>query len=136
MVKAILFDWDETLAHTRSAVVEALEFVLKKSGYYASLEADNDTCEDRKENLMELKNNLLEIKTTKEALEKFLREQGSSIKNTEVMTVDDDFSVSFMQSGRGEKYLKAFMEELRAQDIPVRLVGEERYTLCDTCLPE
>lgn len=37
----------------------------------------------------ELKNNLLEIKTTKEALEKFLREQGSSIKNTEVMTVDE-----------------------------------------------
>ena len=38
---------------------QLLELILKKSGYYASLEADKDTCEDRKENLMELKNNLL-----------------------------------------------------------------------------
>ena len=28
--KAILFDWDETLAHTRDCVVEAMEYVLKK----------------------------------------------------------------------------------------------------------
>lgn len=30
--KAILFDWDDTLAHTRAAVVEAMEYVLKKYG--------------------------------------------------------------------------------------------------------
>jgi hypothetical protein len=52
----------------------------------------------------------------------------------EILTVGDDFSLTFMQSGRGEKYLNAFMEELRAQDIPVSLVGEERYTLCHTSL--
>lgn len=52
----------------------------------------------------------------------------------EVMTVGEEFSLTFMQSGRGEKYLNAFLKELRALDIPVSLVGEERYTLCDTCL--
>ena len=52
----------------------------------------------------------------------------------EVMTVGDDFSLTFMQSGRGEKYLNAFVEEVRALDIPVSLVGEERYTLCNTDL--
>jgi hypothetical protein len=52
----------------------------------------------------------------------------------EVMTVGEDFSLTFMQSGRGETYLSAFMEEIRAQEIPVRLVGEERYKLCNTDL--
>jgi hypothetical protein len=50
----------------------------------------------------------------------------------EVMTVGEDFSLTFMQSGRGEKYLNAFIQEIRALDIPVSLVGEERYKLCDT----
>lgn len=52
----------------------------------------------------------------------------------EIMTVGDDFSLTFMQSGRGEKYLNAFIKEIRALDIPVSLVGEERYALCNTCL--
>ena len=52
----------------------------------------------------------------------------------EVMTVGEDFSLTFMQSGRGEKYLNAFVEELRALDIPVTCVGEERYALCNTDL--
>ena len=52
----------------------------------------------------------------------------------EVMTVGQDFSLTVMQSGKGEKYLNAFMEELRALDIPVSLVGEERYALCHTDL--
>ena len=30
MPKAVLSDWDDTLAHTRNAVVEALEYILKK----------------------------------------------------------------------------------------------------------
>ena len=50
----------------------------------------------------------------------------------EVMTVGEDFSLTFMQSGRGEKYLNAFTQEIRALDIPVSLVGEERYSLCNT----
>ena len=50
----------------------------------------------------------------------------------EVMTVGEDFSLTFMQSGRGEKYLNAFIQEIRALDIPVSLVGEERYSLCNT----
>ena len=52
----------------------------------------------------------------------------------EVMTVGEDFSLTFMQSGRGEKYLNAFMEEIRSLHIPVRLIGEERYKLCNTDL--
>ena len=52
----------------------------------------------------------------------------------EVMTVGEDFSLTFMQSGKGEKYLNAFMEEILALGIPVSLVGEERYKLCDTAL--
>lgn len=52
----------------------------------------------------------------------------------EVMTVGENFSLTFMQSGRGKKYLNAFMEETRALDISVSLVGEERYTLCNTTL--
>ncbi len=50
----------------------------------------------------------------------------------EVMTVGEDFSLTFMQSGRGEKYVTAFVDEVRELDIPISLVGEERYTLCDT----
>jgi hypothetical protein len=52
----------------------------------------------------------------------------------EVMTVGEDFSLTFKQSGRGKKYLNAFMEEIRSLDISVSLVGEERYKLCDTDL--
>ena len=52
----------------------------------------------------------------------------------EVMTVGQDFSLTFMQSGRGERYLNAFIEEIRALDIPVSIVGEERYRLCNTNL--
>lgn len=52
----------------------------------------------------------------------------------EVMAVGEDFSLTFMQSGRGEYYLKAFVEEIRALGIPVRIVGEGRYKLCNTDL--
>ena len=52
----------------------------------------------------------------------------------EVMTVGEDFSLTFMQSGRGDKYLNAFMDEIRLLQIPVNLVGEERYKLCNTDL--
>ena len=53
----------------------------------------------------------------------------------EVMTVGEDFTVNFMQSGRGTRYVSAFMEQLRLLAIPVKLVGETRYTLCDTEIP-
>ena len=53
----------------------------------------------------------------------------------EVMTVGEDFSLTFMQSGRGERYVNAFVEEIRALDIPVTLVGEERYAICNTVIP-
>lgn len=53
----------------------------------------------------------------------------------EVMTVGEDFSLNFMQSGRGDKYVKAFVEQLKSFNIPVSLIGEERYTLCDTKIP-
>ena len=52
----------------------------------------------------------------------------------EIMTVGDNFSLTVMQSGKGEKYLNAFIEEIRSLDIPIRLVGEGRYKLCDTSL--
>ena len=53
----------------------------------------------------------------------------------EVMTVGEDFTLNLMQSGRGRAYVDAFMEQLRLADIPVRLIGEGKYTLCDTVLP-
>ena len=53
----------------------------------------------------------------------------------EVMTVGEDFTINMMQSGRGRTYVDAFMEQLALMDIPVTLIGEERYTLCDTVLP-
>ena len=40
------------------------------------------------------------------------------------MIVGEDFSLTFMQSGRGNKYLNAFMDEIRSLQIPVNLVGE------------
>ena len=52
----------------------------------------------------------------------------------EVMAVGEDFSLTFMQSGKGEKYLNAFMDEIRSLGISVNLVGEERYNLCNTNL--
>ena len=52
----------------------------------------------------------------------------------EVMTVGEDFSLTFMQSGKGKKYLNAFVEEIRSLHIPVSVVGEEGYALCDTDL--
>ena len=54
----------------------------------------------------------------------------------EVMTIGDDFTVNLMQSGRGRACVDAFMEQLELAGIPVRLVGEERYTLCDTVIPD
>ena len=53
----------------------------------------------------------------------------------EVMTVGDDFTLNFMQSGKGERYVKAFAEQLQDLGIPVRFVSETRYTLCDTQIP-
>ncbi|MBR5528428.1 MAG: hypothetical protein IKV97_05430 [Clostridia bacterium] len=53
----------------------------------------------------------------------------------EVMTVGEDFSVNFMQSGCGARYVNAFMEQLKEFNIPVSLVGEERYSLCNTKIP-
>ena len=54
----------------------------------------------------------------------------------EVMTVGEDFTINLMQSGRGRAYADAFMEQLRLTNIPVNLIGEERYTLCDTIIPD
>ncbi len=53
----------------------------------------------------------------------------------EVMTVGEDFTINLMQSGRGRAYVDAFIEQLGLMNIPVRLTGEERYTLCDTVIP-
>jgi hypothetical protein len=53
----------------------------------------------------------------------------------EVMAVGDDFSISFMQSGKGERYLRSFIDRMSECDIPVSVVGEGRYKLCDTRLP-
>ena len=50
----------------------------------------------------------------------------------EVMSVGEYFSVNFMQSGRGTRYVDAFIEQLNKFNIPASRVGEERYTLCDT----
>ena len=54
----------------------------------------------------------------------------------EVMTIGEDFTLNFMQSGCGDRYVNAFAEQLRAFGIPVNIIGGTRYTLCDTTLPE
>lgn len=54
----------------------------------------------------------------------------------EVMTIGADFTINFMQSGRGRRYLDAFVRQLQHFDIPVTVTGEERYTLCDIKLPD
>ena len=54
----------------------------------------------------------------------------------EVMTIGADFSISFMQSGRSERLVKAFAEQLESFGIPARIIGGEEYTVCDTKLPE
>jgi hypothetical protein len=54
----------------------------------------------------------------------------------EIMTIGEDFSINFMQSGKGTRYVDAFMEQIKKLGIPVSLVGEERYTLCDTRIPQ
>ena len=54
----------------------------------------------------------------------------------EVMTVRDYFSINFMQSGRGARYVDAFIEQLKDFNIPVSLVGEQRYDLCNTKIPQ
>ena len=53
----------------------------------------------------------------------------------EVMTVGEDFTINLMQSGRTRAYVDAFMAQLHLMDIPVSLISEERYTLCDTVIP-
>lgn len=54
----------------------------------------------------------------------------------EVMTVGEDFSINFMQSGKGTRYVDAFIEQIKNFNIPVSLVGEERYTVCNTKIPQ
>ena len=54
----------------------------------------------------------------------------------EVMAVGEYFSVNFMQSGRGTRYVDAFIEQLKNFSIPASIVGEERYKLCDTKIPQ
>lgn len=53
----------------------------------------------------------------------------------EVMAVGEDFSITFMQSGKGSTYADAFAKELHSCGIPVSFIGEERYALCDTDIP-
>lgn len=72
-----------------------------------------------------------------EDLHAYIGEKGTpNMLLIEVMTVGEDFSINFMQSGRGTRYVAAFMEQLTNFNIPVSLVGEERYTLCDTKIPQ
>ena len=54
----------------------------------------------------------------------------------EVMTIGEDFSVSFMQNGRTRRLVDAFAKQLTGFDIPVRIVGEEKYSVCDTRIPD
>lgn len=58
--------------------------------------------------------------------------QSRSMLLVEVLDIGEDFSLTFMQSGRGERYLQAFVEQLGECGIPGRLVSEGRYSLCDT----
>ena len=54
----------------------------------------------------------------------------------EVMTIGQDFSVTFMQKGNSRQLVDAFVEQIRSFDIPAEIVGEEQYTVCDTKIPD
>lgn len=54
----------------------------------------------------------------------------------EVMTIGEDFSITFMQKGRSRDYVEAFAKQLMDFEIPVRIASEENYTVCDTRIPE
>lgn len=54
----------------------------------------------------------------------------------EVMALRDVFSVTFMQSGKGTRYLNAFLAQLAQLEIPARIHSQGRYRLCDTQLPD
>lgn len=48
----------------------------------------------------------------------------------EVVTVEEELSLTFMQSGRGEKYLNAFIRRTGELGVSVRLVGERGKKRC------
>ena len=54
----------------------------------------------------------------------------------EVMTIGKDFTINFMQSGKGRRYVDAFIEQIKNLGIPIILVGEERYALCNIKIPQ
>lgn len=53
----------------------------------------------------------------------------------EVMTMGEDFSINFMQNGCTNRFVEAFADQLESFGIPVSIVGEEEYTMCDTQIP-
>lgn len=53
----------------------------------------------------------------------------------EVLTIRDDFTITFMQKGHSTRYVDAFVGELRSFGVPVSVDGGREYSVCDTKIP-
>lgn len=61
-----------------------------------------------------------------------------NIKNMiliEVLTLREFFTITFMQGGRSDKFVRAFISELQKDGVEAKMVSEEGYVLSDTVLP-
>ena len=112
---------DATLAEKKSAMQQYVEHSIEGKTFGISYVGKMDWCE--------LDQYVVDIHA-------YIGEKHTkNMMLIEVMTVGQDFTINLMQSGRGRIYVDAFMEQLRLMEIPVSLIGEERYTLCDTVIP-
>lgn len=65
----------------------------------------------------------------------FAGEKEKDSINLEVLSVGEYFDITFMQNGKGDKYVTEFIRQLRNNNIEVILTGEGRYQLSDFSLP-
>ena len=70
-----------------------------------------------------------------ESVYMFAGEKEKDSINLEVLSVGEYFDITFMQNGKGDKYVTEFIRQLRNNNIEVILTGEGRYQLSDFCLP-
>ena len=90
---------------------QLLELVLNKTGYYVSLNADKDTAQDRKENLNELKGNLIRYEEESEnpTLNGFLEEVALMTDIDNYNSDIDAVVMMTMHSAKGLEFPEVFI---------------------------
>jgi DNA helicase-2/ATP-dependent DNA helicase PcrA len=90
---------------------QLLELVLNKTGYYISLNADKDTAQDRKENLNELKGNLIRYEEESEnpTLNGFLEEVALMTDIDNYNSDIDAVVMMTMHSAKGLEFPEVFI---------------------------